>query len=44
MMGYEAGKSLIEMLESTTINVVQNLIEPRLVARESSGPVKIGSG
>ncbi|MDW7754542.1 MAG: LacI family DNA-binding transcriptional regulator [Brevefilum sp.] len=42
-MGYEAGKMLIEILESGTDNVIQNLIDPQLVVRASSGPVKVAN-
>ena len=37
MMGYEAGKLLIEKLENSAADVVQNLLEPKLVVRNSSG-------
>jgi len=43
MMGYEAGKLLIEKLEKGTADVVQNLIEPQLVIRDSSGPARATS-
>jgi DNA-binding LacI/PurR family transcriptional regulator len=40
-MGYEAGKMLIEKLETGNDKVIQILIDPQLVVRASSGPVKI---
>lgn len=40
-MGYEAGKMLIERLESGNEKVEQILIDPQLAVRASSGPVKI---
>jgi DNA-binding LacI/PurR family transcriptional regulator len=39
MMGYEAGKMLVEQLESGEAEVVQSLIAPQLVVRDTTGPV-----
>jgi DNA-binding LacI/PurR family transcriptional regulator len=42
-MGYEAGKMLINKLEKGTNDVVQNLMKPQLIVRNSSGPARITS-
>jgi DNA-binding LacI/PurR family transcriptional regulator len=39
-IGYEAGNVLIDKLENNPNAVVQNLLKPQLIVRDSSGPVR----
>ena len=42
-MGYESGMILIDGLENSHNEVVQNLLEPKLIARQSSSSPKLSS-